>query len=498
MELNEKEPFDEWEEFVLFASHYFLLVAANPSHPVHESSPRELLHQSQGHQTSIFLEQNTKSPLIAPCEPPKKPYVPRRFGAITQISPDILGHHGGLGPQSRLATTELHSLPGNEPQGSQELAEHEKDRIPPPGIEPRMCHTITALDQGGCLLVGGRTSPDRALVDCWLLRKSHWQRVENLPMPLFRHCATQVLFEKGAHSPRSVLIYGGKTRICVVSNIWLLWRESKGWVELPVSSSPCRERFGAVMASTAFKTGVLLGGMAADGTILEDQWEWTLSERKAEVSIDLRRINLKGDGSQSAIGRMGACLVNSLDGLLLIGGVSSKVMPRNHDISRLTRDDTNSNQTSYLEYTLDASERNGQRPLLVGHSTFVSQEIVIILGGGAVCFSFGTCWNAGMITLSRSKRRGMSRNEGIKPPSPTPSIDKSFAHLKLKSTPLQNARNDVMQRLRLETSCDFERVLNRGQPVVIGQTDLGSCTDEWTLEKLKAKIGYDRDVRFKA
>ena len=32
--LDEIEPFDEWEEFILFASHYFLLVAVKSSLPL--------------------------------------------------------------------------------------------------------------------------------------------------------------------------------------------------------------------------------------------------------------------------------------------------------------------------------------------------------------------------------------------------------------------------------------------------------------------------------
>jgi tRNA wybutosine-synthesizing protein 4 len=35
----------------------------------------------------------------------------------------------------------------------------------------RMCHTITDIGDEGALLVGGRTSPDNALADCWIFHK---------------------------------------------------------------------------------------------------------------------------------------------------------------------------------------------------------------------------------------------------------------------------------------------------------------------------------------
>ena len=49
-----------------------------------------------------------------------------------------------------------------------------------------------------------------------------------------------------------------------------------------------------------------------------------------------------------------------------------------------------------------SADFQGPRPLLAGHITCVAYPSqVLILGGGAVCFAFGTFWNEGTWLLKR-------------------------------------------------------------------------------------------------
>lgn len=97
--LNVVEPFDEWEEFALFASHYFLLVAATTPNQskitVEEEYIRPRSSISCGPYigpTRDFLATLTLSHCNSLGQEAK-----RRFGALYPAHPGVLHHHGGLG-----------------------------------------------------------------------------------------------------------------------------------------------------------------------------------------------------------------------------------------------------------------------------------------------------------------------------------------------------------------------------------------------------------------
>lgn len=90
--LNDIEPFDEWEEFVLFASHYFLLLAANRS-PSTGSGPSYLRRPwDPNHVTWPSL--SVEFPLTLRCHASPSSHR-RRFGALTPLAENVFGHHGG-------------------------------------------------------------------------------------------------------------------------------------------------------------------------------------------------------------------------------------------------------------------------------------------------------------------------------------------------------------------------------------------------------------------
>ena len=154
--------------------------------------------------------------------------------------------------------------------------------LPPNEIEPRMCHTITNLSDGQCLLVGGRTSPDRGLSDCWLGQGQGWQRIEDLPYPLYRHCAITVTSHE---TDDSVVIFGGRTTGGKPSDAWLLWHKSTGWVQIYAPGQTPQPRFGAAMSATGVNHGILVSPLhfVCFGCLLASHPQYT-----SKTSYDLQ------------------------------------------------------------------------------------------------------------------------------------------------------------------------------------------------------------------
>lgn len=265
--LDEVEPFDEWEEFCLFASHYVILHAAN--HGSKDLRPSS----ADGYPETPNIEATTSYKPLA------GHYGLRRFGAA-MIASDNLGRTSilncmGLGPTTRLPSYDIYKLPGSGGNNS----------MKPTGPSCRMCHTTTDLGTHGVLLVGGRNSPSRPKNDCWLFRKnSHqWERVQDLPLPLYRHAVCRLSGSAVA------LLIGGKSDATAVSSAVMVFDPDNGWMTCKVNGSLTpRPVFGAMLTCSGREEegmptfhGFLIGGMS-DG-IIQDQtlaWDLVLSDHE--------------------------------------------------------------------------------------------------------------------------------------------------------------------------------------------------------------------------
>ncbi|MCJ1275701.1 tRNA methyltransferase ppm2 [Puttea exsequens] len=485
--IDNVEPFDEWEEFVLFASHYFLLTANSKGSM-----------QNLGHDTSRVLrrcrsddEEASSAPILIRRDTYKSSK--RRFGALVNLAPGIVGHHGGLGAQSRLDSMDLYAISNALPTLAGGV----------PSISPRMCHSITAFGESS-LLVGGRTSPKHPLEDCWLFRRSRWTRVDDLPIPLFRHCAAEVVLE-GDKVLRGILINGGKTSRNQISDRWLLWSEDHGWTRVTCRQCHFAARFGAAIVSTSGSRGILIGGMGADGTIFEELWEWKLEMTKNSPSIELKRCEhlmlhdagamLRSPANRSnAVGRMGACLVRSAANILLIGGVHSSVLAADHDIAALSQDAAESN---YWQISPVKFRRSDDQCLFVGHSAALTTSgCIALVGGGAMCFSFGTHWNTSIITLSTRGTEAFSAKVDELPNSLSSSSSPDESREQSNDIQIEPPLNKVtrVERYHLKSPEDFKKMMNDRLPRIIHNMNIGACTSVWNLDNLKVKIGNDRMV----
>lgn len=491
--LDRVEQFDEWEEFALFASHYFLLLASTVAH--------------DGSVSSASTEPETQTSdsrfrLLPNCPP--RPIAQRRFAAAIANSDNSVGVHGGVGRHSRLLSTDIYVRPDES---------DDKSYPPPPEQIPiRMCHTITGLRGYDCLLIGGRTAPTSVLSDCWVRQHGRWEPVQSLPGPRFRHSAAAVYL-----GDPYVLVYGGKSDTGETLSDWQLWSRQQGWqtVHVDCEGDPPRSRFGACLAALDDTSGILFGGMAQDGVVLNDFWFWTISQREhgsKTVHLVNRTSTLHGATPVSKyLGRFGAALAKTADGLFVIGGIGPcGVLPAAFEAilinkSQLLDDPAGESwQASILSPIGLGAEPPQPRPLLVGHAlsdvaTSRKSSLrdgvsdVLIMGGGAVCFSFGTFWNNGTWLLQpiESPKTNTwaiqvpSTSRGTATP-PTPAVE--------PGSKMNGAGIVQIPRRVIHTAAEFEEILSRAEPVVISDADIGPCTELWTKEYLTHTVGFHRKV----
>jgi len=287
VKLDAVEPFDEWEEFALFGCHYFLLVADNFKHR------SGALVSCPGANPASQVEINPLRAKLGYSENPKSQGL-RRFAAPLKIrSPgfadDGIGNYAGMGLNSRTSSCDIYV-----PQLSAETSSINQTFSSGPTPSSRMCHSITDLGDAGQLLLGGRTSPDNALRDCWLYHKwtSSWERIDNLPQPRYRHSAVHL-----GHG--CVLVSPGRKTSRDLAGDFFVWSRCHGWRVCHISSSeaPC-PTYGSTFSifencsMDAFRSGVIAGGISKEGIVVKDVWEWDLSNFTGEVSSLSRKIHL--------------------------------------------------------------------------------------------------------------------------------------------------------------------------------------------------------------
>ncbi|EGC47393.1 tRNA wybutosine-synthesizing protein 4 [Histoplasma capsulatum var. duboisii H88] len=484
LSLDSIEAFDEWEEFALFASHHFLL-SASIRKTAAESEPPDGLGKALVEPSPLAL-----TPLCSPKLTSK-----RRFGAILPTSANTFGLHGGLGQQTRLSSTDEYTVSKSKTASGE---------MPPLDVEPRMCHTITQFYGQDCLLVGGRAAPKKVMADCWLRHSGRWNRTDSLPTPLYRHCATAVNL---GGNDAYVLIYGGKTNNGDVSGKWFLWNVSKGWQEATVANQSPTARFGASIVNIDGQSGVVFGGMSRYAVVLDDFWTWKLVKSSdGRIHVELNNLT-ETIGASSPLdiwlGRFGASITTTARGCFIIGGVAKHCcIPQAYEIMLLNKNALDGlvlapNIPLLTAVDLDL-ESIGSRPLLVGHSSCkVGDDDVLIVGGGALCFSFGIYWNESTWLLQSAKSKAVNGWSLCEPSTNGHDANplEEVSTTRVDDRPNTNSPEmEIIPRINISTPQEFQRVVDKAKPVILSGLDLGSCVKTWRKEYLEKAIGRDRKV----
>lgn len=301
--LDDIEPFDEWEEFALFGCHYTLLTAhtkategagaAVNSDPA--PLPGQLWNESKAalKDKNVIDAGNVLGVEVHYTENPKNTAI-RRFAAPLSLRglnghSDLQGNFGGHGLNNRLDSIDVYQKTGDDGLFFQSPITS--------GPSSRMCHTLTDIGDAGSLLVGGRTSPDSALADCWFYSKlsNTWERVDDLPIPMYRHSAI-------ALSDGYVLVTAGKQDTKTIIAESFIWNRQTGWkvcesdwvIPWGVLGVDYPSVFGGLMLVENLKPtiqprhetmhyGTMTGGITEDGRVSKMAWKWTL-----KLSSDVR------------------------------------------------------------------------------------------------------------------------------------------------------------------------------------------------------------------
>jgi tRNA wybutosine-synthesizing protein 4 len=282
--LDHVEPFDEWEEFALFGCHYFILVADNselrPENQTLSFRSSFTDHTLPIHGPLASTQEMqigfSKNPTGQGCT---------RFGAVLPLRSSTrnktrFGNHAGMGLKTRMNSYDVFALSeiNNNISIESELA------VPLVQPSSRMCHTITDMEDGTSLLVGGRTSPDKGLMDCWVYHKwvGVWEPVGSLPYPLYRHQA--VFLGNGC-----VLVSTGRINSRDLSKQYLIWSRALGWVQCHQAGEKIPpSTHGSIFLvkpsdSRVKKCGLIVGGLSEDAVIQSDLWLWEIEKPFSEV-----------------------------------------------------------------------------------------------------------------------------------------------------------------------------------------------------------------------
>ncbi|KAH9882131.1 hypothetical protein J1614_001303 [Plenodomus biglobosus] len=483
--LDVVEPFDEWEEFALFGGHYFLLVASN-------AEQRRSTETHQG-QTATMDSCMTKTDaetitLHSWKQSNDASATPRRFTAAFALGKDTVATHGGQGTRARLSDLDV-----------LQREDCNDEAFDSPLATARMCHTITSMRDSEALLVGGRGSPAQALADCWRFQGGTWTKVDDLKIARYRHNAVSVVIDTVPQG-HGVLVFGGRSSDGTALDDCILWTAIDGWHSIPVDGPRPKARFGAAMAAMNSvqghgSWGLLTGGIGADGTVLNDLWEWTIHATPTpRLKFKDRTNEVRHDTSTSAYARIGANLVPWDDSLLMIGGLSANGI---HSLAEEFLLLKPSKERVTIENPV--MQLPSTWPLLVGMGTVaVSRDEVVVTGGGAVCFSMGSFWNKDPLTIT-------SLAQGTRPWRCLPPHVSGAAQAKVGETArgkrqskakkyMKNVRITEIPRVQVKSADDFAQLVASSKPAIIEGLDIGPCTDLWTLDYLKEKIGQDREL----
>lgn len=283
-ELEEIDPFDEWEEFALFGSHYCLIHARTEQGGVRVVGDSGVgdyeTHGNPAPEANLAVQYDE-------CAGQRGQ---RRFAAamvlndrssLAESKPSIIINTLGLGTKGRLQSCDVFH------QGSQGAAAGLS--FGDGGPTSRMCHSLTDLDEDhGYLLSGGRAAPFNPFQDCWLFDKTSkvWNRTHDLPFPLSRHSVTSL-------GEGLALLAGGRTSKGAAFEDFLLYEPRRGWIACEVAGEvKPTPVYGAALAArdtdascSGKRRGVYIGGLR-DGTIVDQILSWELDISVLEVSTN--------------------------------------------------------------------------------------------------------------------------------------------------------------------------------------------------------------------
>lgn len=138
-------------------------------------------------------------------------------------------------------------------------------------------------------------------------------------------------------------------------------------------------------------------------------------------------------------------------------------------------------------------------PFMVGSAVIACNNGIVVVGGGATCFSMGTFWETGAYSIEMPLDPG--RGEGGQSSHHETTSVGYVETRRVVSSICQPLRVDSAKalvteipRTKMGPGKAFEDVLFDARPVIIEGLDMGACVRKWNPQYLVEQIGGDTEV----
>ncbi|KAI8304207.1 tRNA wybutosine-synthesizing protein 4 [Colletotrichum sp. SAR11_59] len=202
----------------------------------------------------------------------------------------------------------------------------------------------------------------------------------------------------------------------------------------------------------------------------------------------------------SLLSRFGATVINSGEYSFVFGGVIKDVqLPAALDMIIVKE----VNAGLEIVASLDGFGESGSlRPFLIGASVVPHADgEFAVVGGGATCFSMGTCWTQGSYNFAFDTQRLVSGQKElpllasqIAPVEYSETVEITADETKASTEILPPVSLHCLPRIKVESKDQFHTILDAGKPVIIESSNLGPCVSGWSQEYLVKAVGADREV----
>ena len=196
-----------------------------------------------------------------------------------------------------------------------------------------------------------------------------------------------------------VLISTGRVSSRGISSNYLIWSRRFGWVQCNLHGDVPPPTYGATLVAfdagiasdtSTTRRGIVAGGMSVNAVLEQGIWEWEMDHNAQHPNLRFRRSSIFPDNSehQQYLTRFGANVVNHNNRTYILGGViKDKLLGVSDEICAIDAQGS-------LHTIQRTSPHNDPAPklLLVGATVVSTNDNLLIAGGGATCFSFGTFW----------------------------------------------------------------------------------------------------------
>lgn len=475
------EPFDDWEEFIIYGQHHFVayMKSTSPctkkSQTTQPQTPQPVLH--------IDITRHNVSRL------PK-----RRFGNMIPWGSAEGYRYGihafGQGPDGLLDTCDTYRI------GCQKS----DPNLPKKAPQPRMGCSFTDLGSFGSLMIGGRRHLSDIQSTCWRLMRGvegvqEWRNMPSLSLQIFRHSALRLA------DTSLVLVMGGKTRHGAVYDGCCLLNPTGGLRVCKIVGTVPEGVFGAVLCNasseqnkgTGVFEGLLAGGMTHDGVLSATKLWWRLDKNGSTPTIAFDKAEIRG-APDSLLNVFGAHVTELGQYSIISGGVASDSHHQGQTITCLHM----ANGIVDIVGTVSAAVGGQSLPFMIGASTMVDEGDILIAGGGATCFNMGDYWEP-------STYRIRFPNLGLRPQSSTaalPALDymgsPKWDMMSLQGnldTLTVTAQEAQVQPIVSEYAAPevYKDTASWDSPNVVAFKN-DSYVDKWTPEYMVGKVGKDTQV----